>query len=632
MRKFLKHVLFLLLITAAELCGQSNPLHADSPLPGIIEYQQTLKVRCANAEEAKNLTLSQLKLPEGAEIAFSARWDDSNIKHFKTQEVMLKNGIKGTFYLNARGHKNYSEEYCKKLLKGGCSIGAHTKTHPMLPGLNPNEQFYEIMSARVIRESDSDSPVSTMVLPYCQYKKSEDPQIQLDIGKAMMNSGYIGAPEPSYGSYEITTGYPQGTLAESALIRPGDSDADEAKAREQVKKYLAMKDKMSLNPSMSLGIHSWHTEKGLQALDNICKELSGNKNWWYCNQNEYAAYRFEANNCKITKSVSGDEVTFTITRFTPESLGANVDLWFKLTGTKTAPAVIEPSTAKIISGNLQLPHSTDKSLPQIIALAGTDGKSAKIPSVEFLFTVKDTTKPTLTIRNNSQDDLSDTIITIRSGAGFTPGVIVETTGTIGKGKELSKEWELKANPDTRYTMGRPYYVAQLDCTKGGKRYRLYSDFRQKEANKPIALAQNFITAYLKEDKTDYAKLSLPESPINGTKLIKAKIRDSEILSKDAINFLVPKKDFELAKDKTKVAVILDFSADIDGDITLNTKADEVFINGQSSKGSNKYSWKLPVTKKANRLVLIYPVTRANNWVTKFLFTSGGKFSEFHPVK
>ncbi|MBN2641169.1 MAG: polysaccharide deacetylase family protein, partial [Victivallales bacterium] len=234
----------------------STVLIAASPLPGILEYQQQIVLKCASAEDAAKVELVPLPLPDNAPIAFSARWDDCNMKHLDTLAVMAENGVKGTFYLNGT---RFGTDYCKKLLRNGCTIGAHTQTHPSLPALNANEQFYEIMSVRVQRESDSDSILSTMVLPYCQYKKFEDPQIQLDIGQSMMNSGFIGAPEPFYGHYGKDLGYPSGTLAESALIRPGDRDVNPEKSDKDMHKYLAAKDLLKRNPALTIGIHSWHT-------------------------------------------------------------------------------------------------------------------------------------------------------------------------------------------------------------------------------------------------------------------------------------------------------------------------------------------------------------------------------------
>jgi len=610
------------------LCGiiLSRSLFADSPLVGIVEYTQKVTLKCATHEEAKSVSLVPLKLPKNAGLAFSARWDDSNVQHLSTHQAMTKNGIKGTFYLNAWNNPQFGPEFCAKLLKNGCSIGAHTATHPYLPSINANQQFYEIMSVRVKIESDSDSIASTMVLPFCQYGNSADPQIQLDVGRAMMNSGYIGAPEPYYGRYEKLIGYPEGTLAESALIQPGDRDVSAQKFNETISRYLNTNGKLDNNPSMSVGIHSWHTKNGLKTLDGLLQNCAQNKDWWFCNQNEYAAYRFEARNCRIDKVAKGKLAEFTITRYTPESLGANVDLWFSVSGCQKQPQITIPLNAQLNSGLMQLPHSQEQQLPAVIARTTEDGTTDKIPGVKCTFSVTDFINVSVTLNTSNPQEMTNVICTLRTGAGFTPGVIVDTLNSISPENSYHKQWILAHADSTRYLIGKPYYVAQFDFTQKGKRHRLYAEYRADSFTNAPRIPACCIRAYLNKDNTigeaGLIRLSKIDTTAESMNLKPIKVISPDILSENAISFSVPKEDVEDEKKSQNVILALDFVPEKYGEITLSTKADAMYLNGTTiSKNKNK-QWLLPVISGKNRLIICTKAERAGRWEIRYFFPKG----------
>ncbi len=618
------------LMSAALLAASA---HADSPLPGIVEYQQQITFDCASEQDAANLSLAPLPLPRSAKLAFSARWDDSTPAHFRTHGVMTRNGIKGTFYLNGWTNPKFSGAgYCSKLLGGGCSIGAHTKTHPSLPSINANEQFYEIMSVRVKLENDSNSPVSTMVLPFCRYGNSSDRQIQRDLGQAMMNSGFIGAPEPYYGKYEKIVGYPQGTLAESLLITPGDRSVSAEKYNNTVQKYLGatgdLAKKLARNPSMSVGIHSWHNQAGLKTLDELLHGSANEPNWWYCNQNEYAAYRFEANNCKVTKTSKGTRAVFTVTRFTPESLGARVDFWLAISGCQKLPTLVGPAGAKLDSGMLQLPHAAEQKIPEVIAAAGADGTTEKLPSLKCIFTVNDSIKPSVTLENTGESALSDVIVTLRSGPGFAPGVIVQRVSYIAPGDSFQGSWVLRHKDEVRYNVGRPYCVAQFDFNLDGKRCRLYAEHRG-EASKKTLVPSSVVQAFLDADRNaDLATLSMPDSSLADLKLKTVKTRDADILSPNAVAFSVSKADAQTVDPPPVIVAFLDFIPEQAGKIYLEAKADAMFLNGNEIGKDKAKRWVLPVVAGRNRLAFQTTSAKPSTWETRFLYTTGVKISEF----
>ena len=81
----------------------------NNPL-GFREYRQKVVISCATPEDAARVQLSPNGLPKDYKLAVSARWDDSAIEHLRTQEVMRKNGIRGTFFLNTVTRSRLSEK------------------------------------------------------------------------------------------------------------------------------------------------------------------------------------------------------------------------------------------------------------------------------------------------------------------------------------------------------------------------------------------------------------------------------------------------------------------------------------------------------------------------------------------
>ncbi|UKI33449.1 MAG: hypothetical protein L6W00_08390 [Lentisphaeria bacterium] len=346
--------------------------------PGMRSYLQTVKLRYATEAEAEKAELRPMALPNWYRIAFSGRWDDNALNHYRTHAAMTDHRIKGTFYLTNPGRvRRLGPEFCRKLLEKGCSLGIHTLSHPFLPTLNPNEQFYEIMHLRAIREPDSDSMFSTMVYPYCRFGSNFEPEIILDLGRAMRNTGVIGAPTVRYNKQEQAFGYPAGTLAESFLLRPGDRDPNPEIFHKQLSSALKNSSALEKNPCISISMHSWHTAEGLKTLRKLLQEVADCPDWWYCNQNEYAAYRFEFHQTKVTKKVEGNVAVYTIERYEPATLGAAPALWFSLSGVK--PQAVEGAVLKAAAGRLALevPHDSAYRLPETISLLKEDGSFDK---------------------------------------------------------------------------------------------------------------------------------------------------------------------------------------------------------------------------------------------------------------
>ena len=150
-------------------------------------YAQTVRIRYDSPEQAAAAHLDKLELPPGRRIAFSTRWDDS-AKHGRMVDALRANGYSGTFYSN-RADADYAEHVLRKILDNGCSVGAHTATHPFLPKISLNRQFAEILENRVNLESLADTCVIAFTLPYKAYTRDDDPAMPGKIGENLVRAG-----------------------------------------------------------------------------------------------------------------------------------------------------------------------------------------------------------------------------------------------------------------------------------------------------------------------------------------------------------------------------------------------------------------------------------------------------------
>ena len=258
---------------------------AENPL-GFREYQQKFTLSFPSEQDAQKAELKAKPLPADYKLAYSSRWDDSTPKHLDTHEVMVRNNIKGTFFLGdlnwLNGVLNKDPDYIKKLMEGGNSIGLHTQTHPFLTAKNPYEQFREYMRDRIELEVKSQSPVNSQVLPFCNWWAPE-PFIPLSVGWAMRATGVISSPDVMYPNRENELGYPAKSFAQSRFVAPGDRNPDLAKFNREMKWALGNEKALAIQPSVSMAMHSWHTPEGLINLDCAYAMVANNPEWWYCN-------------------------------------------------------------------------------------------------------------------------------------------------------------------------------------------------------------------------------------------------------------------------------------------------------------------------------------------------------------
>lgn len=598
---------------------------AENPL-GFREYQQKFTLSFPSEQDAQKAELKAKPLPADYKLAYSSRWDDSEPKHLDTHEVMVRNNIKGTFFLGdlnwLNGVLNKNPDYIKKLMTGGNSIGLHTLTHPFLTAKNPYEQFREYMRDRIDLEVKSQSPVNSQVLPYCNWW-APAPFIPLSVGWAMRATGVISSPDVMYPNRENELGYPAKSFAQSRYVAPGDRNPDLARFNREMKWALENKKALAIQPSVSMAMHSWHTAVGLVNLDCAYAMVADNPEWWYCNQNEYGAYRYEAQNTSVTKKVDGKNVEFTVTRVEPFELGASVPLWFSVDGAKAVSA----NGAKLVNGSVELSHADGRKLPDVYACADKDGKS-QLSFVSLVFTHPEEKVWKAELKTLDGKPVEQLAFSFRFPSQWSKEVIRKDLGSQNS-VSVTVAQDAKKN-DLYYRYGKPYYALQADFMRDGKRYRLYADIREEgEKNLPVT-ASAAAQVYVSPEKPDLPGISMPGADPANFNLVAGELRKVEDVGTGVVHpgmFTGP-----AWKDKHAL-MIVEFKPVRKGRLTLvaspNAKnGEEIWLNGHKLEFDKDRKVEFTPLEGVNRFVI------KNRGALAFLILEGEKEQvvEFLPKK
>ncbi|MBQ7651927.1 MAG: hypothetical protein IJS15_13265 [Victivallales bacterium] len=492
---------------SAVLCVLAAVAFGANPL-GMREYRQRFELEFQRAEEASAAKIVVQGLPASYKLAFSSRWDDTAAGHLRTHKVMLDHKVPGTFFLfhffKPWETPAQQRQYCQELLQGGCSIGLHTYTHPLLTVTDSFEQFREYMYNRIQLESISQSPVNSQVLPFCNWW-APDEIVPKSIGQAFRAAGVISSPDIFWPSGDAPMGYPKGTLAISKPLTPGDRKPDLAKLEEQLAQILQNTNGIAQNPSLSMAMHSWHTEpEGLEALHQAYERVADNPEWWYCNQNEYGAYRYEALNASVKTAVDGKVVTVTVQRMVPYELGARVPLWFTVEGAAPKSA----AGAILHDSKVELPHDERQVLPAVYGRMEKDGKSSDIPFATLRLEHTNVQAWAATLWTTDGKPVEKLAFIFR----FPPAWERETIRV--NVKDAVRTYTAKVTQANRreefyFQYGRPYYAVQADFVRDGVRYRLWADL-QENAQEGLPLRASEAARFYQVAKdADFAALSQP---------------------------------------------------------------------------------------------------------------------------
>ena len=560
---------------------------------GLRSYKQSVTLNFSTVQEAEKAVLVPRVLPKDYNLAFSSRWDDNAKGHINTFRIMKKYGAKGNFYLG--GDVNFNNPVAKDIIRDGCLAGCHTVHHYPISLLCANEHFYEYMANRIGIEVATQNAVNTQASPFGQLY-GVNPEGTESIGRALFATGITGFPDKSKPEDIRKIGYPDKSFAFMYRIVPGDRVPDMKKFERDFAAYMSGNALKNI-PALAMSTHSWHTKEGLPLLDEIYRRLTSHKDWWNCNQNEYAAYRYEFDNVKVEKRCDGKSAHFTITRFEPFELGADVPLTLELNC-----AAVSANGAQLGScgRKIELPHTAGHTLPEFY---GYNNDKFGIKGVSLVLE-KQQNKLTAVIVNKGSEPLEKCALTFRLPPDSRELVIRRDIEDIASGKETAvSAVQEKVKNSLHYVLGNPYYAVQFDFIRGGRRYRLYADLREQIALPAEPRTLNEAAAYFCDpENCDYAKLSLPQTDLKQMNLVPLK-HIPVGCTEDAI---CPGTVLVRCR---RLNAVIDFACDGEKEIVLpvkvmSSKDRSVWLNGKKLSGNKKHKVKL--LNGRNRLVLNCP--------------------------
>ncbi len=446
------------------------------------------KVTYQDAKAASSAKLVKLPLPDGKEWAMTARWDDSNSRHLKMHKVMSKYGYKGSFYLTSAFRKGQPKGVYitlpKDLVSGDFTLGGHSLTHPKLPNQSKSDMFREVALIRPELEASSDKPVVSFAFPYGSYRTKEHLHANDDIAEALFRTGYHNNIYSSF--IKLTKSVSPRTVSTGMPVRPGDRNTSVANMDRFIARNLKNKRGKQANPCMTLSTHTWMRGKDWDALDAALKKYAHNPKWWYCNQNQYAAYRYAFFHSKITQlRLEGNSVYYRITLPQPRDLGAAVPLSISAPG---ATAVTGKGFTLKKSKNTSIINidNPEGAVPEKIDAVKSDdsGKltslaadgSRDFPNLDFKLSYnKSDNALMLNMKNQSGSSVKNIEARMMLPLAFPADDNWIKLGQLAGKEDKDFVFKLPAiKQDSKYNSGKQTFIIQVDFIKAGKPGRIFS--------------------------------------------------------------------------------------------------------------------------------------------------------------
>jgi len=446
-------------------------------------YTQEFEVEFRTEEDAGSASVEALPLYDGYEWAISSRWDDNNSKgDLEVHAVLLKHGHKATWYLNET-NRGLDATVAGKLLEGGNSIGGHSLSHPFLAYVNRNRIFEEVAGVRADREAGSDTHIVSYSFSFCNFTNAmEGDAVQIDITRALERAGY----------YNIANGWYHDRLQTDMIlspIMPSDGKDIEGFAEGALNNEWFREE----HPNLSYSMHAWYsTPEAWAKFGRHLDQYGRNPNWWYCNQNQYAGYRYQCLRSKLGPPVrEGNTLHFRLDRPILLDVNEATPLTFEVRGVpkdavtavRCATAECRPSQREGESYRFHLEQNRDQALPTKIGLIHNRENRAELsgadvdpdfPQLRALLHVAGGALR-LTIENGSGEPLTGVRVTYRAPLAWKEGVVRHAPAGIAAGGRCEDSVELtRATEDYKHNSGTSFFLAQIDFAQGGEPGRLYA--------------------------------------------------------------------------------------------------------------------------------------------------------------
>lgn len=597
-------------------------------------YTQRFETTYSTPEDAAKASARPLLLPLGKTLAFSTRWDDSNTRHVNMEKALQAAGCQGTFYLN-QVDNNFRTNTLPKLLAHGCSVGAHTTTHPFLPMLSPNAVFQEILENRITIETAGNTPVVAFTLPFRMAHNGAAPQMKRVIGDALVRSGLMGGGDvwsDAAKQFEISDSPWVGTLHFSI----GDRDPQQARFTEYVRRLenLLAKNRPDCGPHLTLGTHTWQTDEGLARLTEILKNFAKRPEVWCCNENQYIARWSQIRNGSIKNAqVVGKTVTWEIKRLDPAETGATEELGIRLSPMPISATFDGKSLPVTSAGEISVPHSAGLGVPVKIDavhnnnhLAASDASlmASKFRGVQCSLKVDtQANRAILYIKNGANVSLKDFRVTFRLPPQWKDGT-----------RRFALENELAPGSETTLPLTLGSIRTEVTWQEGPLFFAAQCDFRIPEGPSRIYATETVAGKLIPRDvPRDCFVISAPflrrawsDKQLAAVSDIKASVPTDGIIlypmnartnfgdiavepDSVAVEYKKALRKMKVTREDKKSAwlMVVDFESPADTAKFFfdSNRAKKVFLNGKpcTAKGAGDTS---PVAIGLNRIVLYIP--------------------------
>ncbi len=432
---------------------------------------QTLEVEYASAADAQAAEVTVSALPEGKRLAFTERWDDSNLRHLDMANAMDPIGVKATFYFNGgRGEK--FPPVMRELVRRGHSIGDHTMTHSHQPGLLPFRQFRDIMECRVELECDSQSPVVAYTTPHGVYKMATDDEARVRLGRSLLNAGILSSPEGNQQVCETYSLSPREWFG-SHYFWANDKEPN-------LKTYTdglcaatnaMLASNSPFGPHVTLGTHTQQSDEGLLRLREMLTPLSRLPDVWFVNENQWVAARRLQYDARITRrQICGRHVTYLVERPDARDLGAETGPFFRFSrpprNWRLSPlpvaAQVPVAYRRLAEGALKV----DSSLRNF-TLELTNDTAAAWPSVRVI---------------------------LRLPSVYRPGTVTVDVGALAAGERRVVTLNAEPSGWDRLFEGDFYAAAQIDYVNALRPERRWAEVRVKRPSEKQRLPRDTVVS------------------------------------------------------------------------------------------------------------------------------------------
>lgn len=253
---------------------------------------QSLKLIGYKGEKLPQLDL----LPNQKKMAVVTSWDDGQMKDIDVMELLVKNGMKGTFYMN-RNSKMIP--FLSQLEAKGMEIGSHSWSHPAFHNSTPKRCLDEAVEMRRFLEQELNHPVFSFAYPF-NYVAAYDAEGDYVL-RSIRQAGYWSGRPTTQGENKIDS------IVEPLAMRP-NFHFNSGKT-----KIKAKFDQLRQNPGSILYIwgHSYESAgHGQQTLEEVLEAVGNHPDVWYATLGELMIWQYTRNHLRIElskKNRSGNE-------------------------------------------------------------------------------------------------------------------------------------------------------------------------------------------------------------------------------------------------------------------------------------------------------------------------------------